>query len=143
MKKIFRRVLSLLLAAAMLCTWLPAGVGAHEPEMLDYSQADEIFDGLYRRIQSHKTPMDDARRAEAVEAYLENAEGVKPGTVRRMGNALTWEDLVVNITSYKLPNTGGSGTYFITFGGLLMIAVPCVYFVIQTERKKRRGGMHS
>jgi len=59
------------------------------------------------------------------------------------GNALTWEDLVVNITSYKLPNTGGSGTYFLTFGGLLMIAVPCVYFVIQAERKKRRGGMHS
>ncbi|MBE6932438.1 MAG: S-layer homology domain-containing protein [Ruminococcaceae bacterium] len=91
MKKIYRSVLSLLLAAALLCTWLPAGVGAHEAEMLDYSQADEIFDGLYRRIQSHKTPMDDARRAEAVEAYLENAEGVKPGTVRRMGNALTWE----------------------------------------------------
>jgi len=44
--------------------------------------------------------------------------------------------------AYKLPETGGMGTSYFTFGGLLMIAAACVYLVIQKERKYRRGGTH-
>lgn len=91
MKKHFRQILSILLAVAVLLSLLPASVGANAPEMPDYAQADEIFAGLYRRLQSRKASMDDAERAEAASAYIEQADGVKPGTVRRRGNALTWE----------------------------------------------------
>lgn len=58
------------------------------------------------------------------------------------GNPLTWEAFIENTTSYMLPETGGSGTFLFTFGGLLMIAAACVYFVIQIERKYRRGGVY-
>lgn len=91
MKKFYKSFLSILLAAALLCTLFPTGVGASEPETPDYARADEIFEGLYRRVQSSKAPMDDAERAEVAEAYIAQADGVKPGTIRRMGNALTWE----------------------------------------------------
>lgn len=91
MKKFLRHFLSLLLAAALLLTLLPTSAGAKMPQVPDYTQADEIFEGLYHRLRSRKTPMDDADRAQAAAAYIENADGVKPGTVRRAGNALTWE----------------------------------------------------
>ena len=91
MKKILRQFLSLLLSAALLFTLLPTVVGAQTPQVPDYTQADEIFEGLYHRLRSRKAPMDDAARAEVAAAYIEHADGVKPGTVRRMGNALTWE----------------------------------------------------
>lgn len=49
---------------------------------------------------------------------------------------------VTNSVGYALPQTGGSGTSHLTFGGWLMIAAACVYFVIQTERKYRKGGVY-
>ena len=91
MKHFYRFFLSLLLAAALLFTLLPAGAAAQEPQMPDYAQADEIFKGLYHSLRSRKAPMDDAARAEAAVRYIENTDGVEPGTVRRRGNALTWE----------------------------------------------------
>lgn len=57
-------------------------------------------------------------------------------------NPITVPKIVVtNSGGYSLPETGGSGTFLFTFGGLLMIAAACVYFVIQNERKYRKGGM--
>lgn len=57
-------------------------------------------------------------------------------------NPITVPKIVVtNSVGYSLPETGGSGTFLFTFGGLLMIAAACVYFVIQNERKYRKGGM--
>ncbi len=91
MKKFYKAFLSALLAVALLLTLLPANVGAKAPQMPDYTQADEIFEGLYHCLRSRKAPMDDAGRAAAAAAYIEQADGVKPGTVRRRGNALTWE----------------------------------------------------
>lgn len=56
------------------------------------------------------------------------------------GNEVPWDELVVNYTAYKLPETGGGGTSLFTFGGLLVLTAACVYFVIYTERKYRKGG---
>lgn len=50
---------------------------------------------------------------------------------------------VVNAVEYVLPNTGGSGTSLFTFGGLLMMAVACVYYVNQIGRKRQKGGAGS
>ncbi len=89
MKKVFRSILSLLLCVVLLGTMLPAGSAAQPA--LDYSGADKIFAGLYATILGKKAVMNDETRADAVERYLENAEGVVPGSVRRTGNDLTWQ----------------------------------------------------
>jgi len=46
---------------------------------------------------------------------------------------------VENATGYELPETGGSGTYLFTFGGLLTIMSALVYFALHNERKCRKG----
>lgn len=54
------------------------------------------------------------------------------------------EEYLVTVTNtygvYVLPNTGGVGTQYHTFGGLLMIAFACVYSVTNFGRKRQKGG---
>lgn len=55
------------------------------------------------------------------------------------------QEYLVTITNtygvYVLPNTGGMGTQYHTFGGLLLMAAgACVYSVIYFGRKRQKGG---
>lgn len=58
------------------------------------------------------------------------------------GNPLTWEKFIENLNTYTLPETGGSGTFFFTFGGLLAAAAACVYLTNHFLRKNRKGGAY-
>ena len=44
---------------------------------------------------------------------------------------------------YRLPDTGGMGTQYHTFAGLLMLAAGCVYSIIHFGRKRQKGGARS
>ena len=86
--KHLKRIIPALLLAALLLGLLPAGASSPEP---DYTAADAVFSQLYRSIYGRRAPMDDTARADRVEALLETAEGVIPGSVRRSGDELTWQ----------------------------------------------------
>ena len=58
-------------------------------------------------------------------------------TTGKPGTGLTVTNLPA---SYELPHTGGTGTSFLTFGGLLMILAAACGYVIYTERKRQKGG---
>ncbi len=89
MKHLKRYILALLLAALVL--GLMPAAGADSPPEPDYSAADAVFSRLYRSLSGRRGPMDDTARADRAEQLLENAEGVIPGSVRRVGDELTWQ----------------------------------------------------
>ena len=47
---------------------------------------------------------------------------------------------VTNSQAYELPRTGGIGTQYHTFSGLLIMAVALVYYVTPNGRKRQKGG---
>lgn len=55
------------------------------------------------------------------------------------GNLLEWKETIENDMYYTLPETGGMGTPYLTFGGLLMVAVSLVFICI-IGRKRQKGG---
>ena len=65
------------------------------------------------------------------------ASGIPTGSIV---HKTTVQVEVVNEAGYRLPDTGGTGTSFFTFGGLLMMAAACVYCVNNFARKRQRGG---
>lgn len=56
------------------------------------------------------------------------------------GNPLEWTQTIKNMQYYVLPETGGMGTSFFTFGGLLLIAAAALMYSRQFGRKRRKGG---
>lgn len=58
------------------------------------------------------------------------------------GNTLNWDGSIWNDMYYVLPNTGGSGTLFFTFGGLLTVAAAFMYLFI-LRHKLAKGGKRS
>ena len=87
--RFFRLILLLLLLAALAGMALPAAA-AEDPSQPDYTCADEIFDRIYSRLNGRKAASDETTRADSVEQILTEAYGVVPGSVRRIGNDLTW-----------------------------------------------------
>lgn len=91
MKDLRKRLLCLLLSLLLLAAVLPVSA-AEPPQTPDYSRADEIFEGLYDWLDGRKARMSDGLRADYALRYLQSAEGVAPGSVRRCGeNALFWQ----------------------------------------------------
>jgi len=58
------------------------------------------------------------------------------------GNPLEWVGSIENDTHYILPNTGGAGTSFHTFGGLLFILAGACGYIVYTGRKQGKGGRY-
>lgn len=56
------------------------------------------------------------------------------------GNPLEWTQTIKNMQYYVLPETGGMGTSFFTFGGLLLIAAAALMYSCKFGRKRRKGG---
>ncbi|MBQ7004026.1 MAG: LPXTG cell wall anchor domain-containing protein, partial [Oscillospiraceae bacterium] len=52
------------------------------------------------------------------------------------GNELEWEGSIENLTSYRLPNTGGPGTDLYTMGGLLLMAAAAILLYSKKQRGK-------
>ena len=54
----------------------------------------------------------------------------------REGNTVEWTYEVINNTAYELPNTGGTGTYLYTAGGLLITAMVTLLYIHNQRRRK-------
>lgn len=54
----------------------------------------------------------------------------------REGNTVEWTYEVINNTAYELPNTGGTGTYLYTAGGLLITAMVTLLYIHNQWRRK-------
>lgn len=50
------------------------------------------------------------------------------------GNTVGYKFQVQNHAGYELPETGGIGTHYYTFGGLLLIVIPLVYGFVRRRR---------
>ena len=83
------KLLLISLLAVLLLAALPV-CAADSPDEPDYTCADEIFDRIYGRLNGRKAVSDETARADSVERVLAAADGVVPGSVRRVGNDLTW-----------------------------------------------------
>lgn len=53
------------------------------------------------------------------------------------GTELTWDNTILNITSFVLPNTGGPGTDLYTLGGTLLMLT----FFLLYKKRQGKGGM--
>ena len=54
------------------------------------------------------------------------------------GNKLAWNNIIINNTQYRLPNTGGPGTTLYTIGGLLtVLAAGCL--LLYSNKKRGKG----
>ena len=84
------KLLLLPLLLALLAGMIPPAAAAQSPTQPDYACADEIFDRIYGRLNGRKAASDETARADSVEQVLAWADGVEPGSVRRIGNDLTW-----------------------------------------------------
>ena len=56
------------------------------------------------------------------------------------GNSLEWTQTIKNMQYYVLPETGGMGTSFFAFGGLLFIAAAALMYSCKFRRRQRKGG---
>lgn len=72
---------------------------------------------------------------QVVVAYDETTVNVKDAD----GNSVTWDGNIVNHTSYELPQTGGSGTWFYTLSGLLLTVGAAIFGFMQRRRQERRA----
>lgn len=55
------------------------------------------------------------------------------------GNPLEWTGSITNHGYYELPNTGGPGTSFFTFGGLLLCGAAIVYGLYTGRKRPKKG----
>lgn len=53
------------------------------------------------------------------------------------GSPGTWDDTITNITAYRLPQTGGTGTHLYTLGGLLLMLM-AASLLLYHSRKNRK-----